>query len=219
MSELSEISSGRSPANRARIQQSILENNVDLWWFKDPKRSLLCYSVAVVLILGFEIGGIVLISTATSKSSEWRFGVGILLTILALLILVKQLVSSAIQDMSCLRSRAQVNILRSGGLIDLLMILVAACAVLICGIVLIIIAKSDPDLSDIPWNDILNAGVILTVAASVILLSLVLYVVIIHFYPQMGIRSSARGLPEIYIISAGISERRPREASSTSNLI
>ncbi|XP_007885279.1 transmembrane protein 125 [Callorhinchus milii] len=208
MSELSEISSGRLPADRARIQQSILEDQMDLWWFEDPKRSILCYSGAVVLILGTGVGGIVLLSSATSKSSEWRIGVGTVLCLLALLILLKQLLSSAIQDMNCMRNRAQIDILRSGGLIDHLVCLVAGSMLVTCGCILAILAKSDGYLADIPWNDMLVAGVTLTVAGSTILLSLLVYMLIIKFCPQIGARSPSRGIPNVYIISGGISERR-----------
>ncbi|GCC34135.1 transmembrane protein 125-like [Chiloscyllium punctatum] len=220
MPELSEIMSGNFPASRSRIQQSILEDQVELWWFQDLKRSILCYSVAVILILGTGLGGIVLLSTATSKSSEWRLGVGTVLCLLALCILLKQLMSSAIQDMNCMRSRSQIDKLRSGGLIDYLIILVAGLIILICGHALIILAHSDPYPSGRSWSDMLIAGVAITLAGYIILLSLLVYSLIFKFCPHIASSSSNRGVPTVYMISSGNAEGRPREfSSSTANLI
>uniref|UniRef100_UPI00398E6B66 transmembrane protein 125-like n=1 Tax=Pristiophorus japonicus TaxID=55135 RepID=UPI00398E6B66 len=220
MPELSEIMSGRFPANRSRIQQSILEDQVELWWFQDLKRSILCYSVAVILILGSGLGGIVLLSTATSKSSEWRLGVGTVLCLLALVILLKQLLSSAIQDMNCVRNRAQIDKLRSGGLIDYLIISVAGFIILTCGYVLIILANSSPHLSGRSWSDILIAGVAITLAGSIILLSFVVYSLIFKFCPHIAASSPSRGVPSVYIISGGNTEGEQREiSSSTANLV
>lgn len=220
MPELSEITSGRSPANPLRIQQSILEDQVELWWFQDLKRSILCYSVAVVLILGTGLGGIVLLSTATSKSSEWRLGVGTVMCLLALGILLKQLLSSAIQDMNCMRNRTQINKLRSGGLIDYLLILIAGSVILICGYVLIILANSDPRLSPRSWSDMFIAGVAITLAGSIILLVLLVYSVIFKFCPHIVPGASGGGELSIYVISTSTAQGRQREVSSSAaNLI
>ncbi|XP_072130716.1 transmembrane protein 125-like [Mobula birostris] len=220
MSEQSEIASGRPPANPFRIQQSILEDQVELWWFQDLKRSILCYSVAVVLILATGLGGIVLLSTATSKSSEWRLGVGTVLCLLALGILLKQLLSSAIQDMNCMRNRTQINKLRSGGSIDYLLILIAGSVILICGYVLIILANSDPHLSVRSWSDMLIAGVAITLFGSIILLLLLLYSLIFKLCPHIVTGTSGRAELSIYVIPAAVTEGRQRQvSSSTANLI
>ncbi|XP_048395618.1 transmembrane protein 125-like [Stegostoma tigrinum] len=220
MSESSEIRSARYPANRSQIQQSILDDQMELWWFQDVKSSILCYSVALVLILAIGVGGIVLISTATSKSGEWRLGVGIFLCLLTLVILFKHLLTSAVQDMNCVRSRAQINRLRIGGLIDYLVILFTGFITLTSGYVLIILANADPYLSGQTWNDMLIAGVILTVAGSLILLLLFLYVIIFKLYPHLASRFTNRSVPTVYTISGGnIEERQWRFSSSTANLI
>ncbi|XP_067892467.1 transmembrane protein 125-like [Heterodontus francisci] len=220
MSELSEITSGRFPANRSRIQQSILEDQVELWWFQNLKRSILCYSAALVLILGTEVGGIILIFTTTSKLSEWRLGVGIFLCLIALVILFKQLLTSAIQDMNCVRNRAQIDRLKCGGLFDYLVILFTGFMILTSGYVLIILANADTYPSGRSWNDMLIAGVILTVAGSIILLSLFLYVLIFKLCPHLAARSTSRRAPSVYTISGGNTEGRQRELSnSTANLI
>ncbi|XP_078264424.1 transmembrane protein 125 [Rhinoraja longicauda] len=216
MPELSEMTTpGRSPANPLRIQQSILEDQVELWWFQDLKRSILCYSVAVVLILGTGLGGIVLLSTATSKSSEWRLGVGTVMCLLALGILLKQLLSSAIQDMNCMRNRTQINKLRSGGLIDYLLILIAGSVILICGYVLIILANSDPRLSLRSWSDMLIAGVAITFSGSVILLVLLVYSVIFRFCPHIVPGYTGRGELSIYVISTSTTEGRFHQVQPT----
>ncbi|XP_078074912.1 transmembrane protein 125-like [Mustelus asterias] len=220
MSELSEITSGRYPANRSRIQQSILEDQMELWWFQDTKRSILCYSVALVLILGTGVGGIVLISTATDKSGEWRLGVGIFLCLLTLVILFKHLMTSAIQDMNCVRSRAQIDRLRSGGLIDYLVILFTGFVILTSGYVLIILANADPYPVGGPWNDMLIAGVILTVAGSIILISLFIYVIIVKLCSHLATRSTNRRVQSVYTISRGNTGGTQRDfSSSTNNLL
>ncbi|XP_041064548.1 transmembrane protein 125 isoform X2 [Carcharodon carcharias] len=219
MPELSEIMSGRFPANPSRIQHSILEDQVELWWFQDFKRSILCYSVAVILILGTGLGGIVLLSTATGKSSEWRLGVGTVLCLLALAILLKQLLSSAIQDMNCMRNRTQIDKLRSGGLIDYLIILVAGLITLVSGYVLIMLANSDP-YPVRSWSDMLIAGVAITLAGSIVLLSFLVYSLTCKFCPLIVASSPNRRVPSVYVISTGNTEARPRElSSSTANLI
>uniref|UniRef100_UPI00398EC020 transmembrane protein 125-like n=1 Tax=Pristiophorus japonicus TaxID=55135 RepID=UPI00398EC020 len=218
MPELSEITSGRFPANRFRIQQGILEDQVELWWFQDLKRSILFYSVALVLVLGTEVGGIVLISTG--ESGEWRLGVGIFLCLLTLVILFKQLLTSALQDMNCVRNRAQIDKLRSGGLIDYLLIVFTGFTILTYGYVLIILVNSDPYPSGRTWNDKLITGVILTVVGSIILFSLLIYVLIFKLIPYIAARSRNRGVPSVYTISGGNTEGRQREiSSSTANLL
>ncbi|XP_041064546.1 transmembrane protein 125 isoform X1 [Carcharodon carcharias] len=219
MSELSEFTPGRFPTNRSRIQQSILEDQMELWWFQDVKRSILCYFVALILILGTGVGGIVLISTVTSKSGVWRLGVGIFLCLLTLVILFKHLMTSAIQDMNCVRSRAQIDRLRSGGLIDYLVILFTGFMILTSGYVLIIIANADSYPSRRFWNDMLIAGVTLTVAGFIILLSFFIYVIIFKLCPHLAARSMSRRVPSVYIISEGNTEGTQRGFSSTANLI
>ncbi|KAF2984392.1 hypothetical protein EK904_003335, partial [Melospiza melodia maxima] len=85
MPELAELSSPRTPADADHIQRNILEEHVELWWFQDPKKSILCYGMAVVLILACGIGGIILLYSTSSRSGEWRLAVGTTLCLLALL--------------------------------------------------------------------------------------------------------------------------------------
>ncbi|KAJ3599149.1 hypothetical protein NHX12_033112 [Muraenolepis orangiensis] len=127
-------------ADPTQIQQSIMEEQVELWWFRDPGKSLLCYCVAVLLILSCGLGGVGLLSTTTSVSSKWRLGAGMALCLLALGVLLKQLLSSAVQDMNCVRSRRRIDVLKSGGLADLIVVLIAGSAMLICGGVLLHLA-------------------------------------------------------------------------------
>ncbi|XP_072366703.1 transmembrane protein 125-like [Scyliorhinus torazame] len=220
MSELSVVSSDRFSANRSRIQQSILEDQMELWWFQDLKRSILCYSVALVLVLGTGVGGIVLMATATDVSGEWRLGVGIFLCLLVVIILFKHLMTSAIQDMNCVRSRAQIDRLRSGGLVDYLVILFTGFMILTSGYVLIILANADPYPVGEFWNDMLIAGVILTVAGSIILLSLFIYVIIFKLCPHLAARSTSRRVQSVYTISGVNTGGTQRGfSSSTDNLI
>uniref|UniRef100_A0A3Q3W7S5 Uncharacterized protein n=1 Tax=Mola mola TaxID=94237 RepID=A0A3Q3W7S5_MOLML len=117
-----------------------LEDQVELWWFREPRQSLLCYCASVALILGLGLGGVGLLSTTTSLSGEWRLGVGTTLCLLALVVLLKQLLSSAIQDMNCVRSRRRIDQLKSGGRADPPLILAVGLAVMLCGTVLLCLA-------------------------------------------------------------------------------
>ncbi|XP_062338334.1 transmembrane protein 125 [Osmerus eperlanus] len=122
------------------IQRRALEEQVELWWFREPLRSLLCYCTSVGLVLGLGLGGVGLLSTTTSLSGEWRLGVGTTLCLLALAVLLKQLLSSAVQDMNCIRSRRRIEQLKSGGCADPVLILVTGLALLLCGGVLMHVA-------------------------------------------------------------------------------
>ncbi|XP_070830897.1 transmembrane protein 125 [Chaetodon trifascialis] len=123
-----------------RVQRRVLEDQVELWWFRQPRRSLLCYCASVALILGLGFSGVGLLSTTTSLSGEWRLGVGTTLCLLALAVLLKQLLSSAIQDMNCVRSRRRIDQLKSGGRADPALILAVGLAVMLCGAVLLCMA-------------------------------------------------------------------------------
>ncbi|XP_059839970.1 transmembrane protein 125-like [Hypanus sabinus] len=220
MSGLSEIRAGRFPANRSRIQQSILEDQIELWWFQDMKSAILWYSVALFLILGTGIGGIVLISTTTSKSGEWRLGIGILLCLLSLVILFKQLLTSALQDMNCVRNRAHIDKLRSGGLIDYLVISFTGFIVLTCGYIVIIEAKSEYYPPVRYWSDKLIAGVVLTVIGSTILSVLFFYVLIFKLYSYIVARSTIRREQNVFTISgSNVMESRTEISTSTSNIL
>lgn len=219
MSELVEITSGRLPANRSRIQQSILDDQVELWWFQDMKRVVMCNAVVLVLALGSGIGGIVVISTATSKSGEWRLAVGIVLCLLCLVILFKQLLTSALLDMNCVRNIARIHKLRSGGLLDYLVILFTGFAVLTCGCVLIILVQSEFYPASRFWSDKLIAGVTLTVAGHIILLSLLFYVSIFEIYPKIRARFTDRREQNVFTISGSDAvERQTPISTRTTNL-
>ncbi|XP_068195992.1 transmembrane protein 125 [Antennarius striatus] len=118
----------------------VLEDQVELWWSRDPRRSLLCYCTSVGLVLGLGLGGVGVLSGATGASGEWRLGVGATLCLLALVVLLKQLLSSAVQDMNCVRSRRRIDQLRSGGGADPALMAAVGVAVVICGTALLLVA-------------------------------------------------------------------------------
>ncbi|XP_010213971.1 PREDICTED: transmembrane protein 125 [Tinamus guttatus] len=220
MPELAELSTPRTPADADHIQRNILEEHVELWWFQDPKKSILCYGVAVVLILACGIGGIILLYSTSSRSGEWRLAVGTTLCLLALLVLLKQLLSSAIQDMNCIRSRDQIELLKSGGFSDCLVLLLSALVLLICGIVLTVLATTSTQPSSVrPLGSMFTSGIILLAAGSTILLSLLLYVLC-----TSCCRAAPRGLEtgeiSVFTISGRLAaNRRLPPTSSMANLI
>ncbi|XP_066482162.1 transmembrane protein 125 [Tiliqua scincoides] len=219
MPELEELGGPRPPANPGQIQRNILEEHVELWWFQEPRKSLICYGVAVALILACGAGGIALLYSTSSRSGEWRLAVGTTLCLLALLVLLKQLLSSAIQDMNCIRSREQVELLKSGGASDCAVLLLTALVLLVCGTVLTVLS-STTSVGTSPLASMFISGVVLTAAGGILLQSLLLYLMWTsccgHQNRNMG---SNRAL---FTISGRISSSASEQlapTSSTANLI
>ncbi|NWZ77779.1 TM125 protein, partial [Poecile atricapillus] len=200
---------------------NILEEHVELWWFQDPKKSILCYGMAVVLIMACGIGGIILLYSTSSRSGEWRLAVGTTLCLLALLVLLKQLLSSAIQDMNCIRSRDQIELLKSGGFSDCLVLLLSALVLLVCGVVLTILSTTTTtQLSPArPLASMFTSGVILLTAGSAILLCLLLYLLCTSCR-RAAPRSLETGEIRVFTISGRLAgNRRLPPTSSMANLI
>lgn len=157
----------------ALLGHRVLDNQVELWWFSQPRHSLLCYCASVVLILGLGLGGVGILSTTTSLSGEWRLGVGTTLCLLALAVLLKQLLSSAIQDMNCVHSRRRIEQLRSGGRADPALILAVGLAVGLCGTVLLCLARIGERSRD--NGEMLVSGLVLMAAGAGMALAVVGY--------------------------------------------
>ncbi|KAJ7986274.1 hypothetical protein DPEC_G00338240 [Dallia pectoralis] len=208
--------------DRARIQRSVLDEQVELWWFHDPAKSLLCYSVAVLLILGCGLGGIILLSSTTSFSSDWRLGAGTALCLLALAVLLKQLLSSAVQDMNCVRSRRRIGILKSGGLSDLLVVLVTGLCLVICGAVLLKLALGyHMPKPGVALNDMYISGVVMLAGGTAAVVGAGLYagVVLLVERTRHGRRFWDRALG-VFTISGRHMDQGSRETtSSLANLI
>ncbi|RVE61501.1 hypothetical protein OJAV_G00171520 [Oryzias javanicus] len=165
--------------DRTLTRPRVLEDQVELWWFREPRHSLFCYSASVALIVGLGLGGVGLLSTTTSLSGPWRLGVGTTLCLLALAVLLKQLLSSAIQDMNCVRSRRRIEQLKSGGRGDPALILAVGMGVAFCGAILLCIAT----LSDQRYDrrGMLVSGIVLTMAGASMALAVVAYGVLMQF--------------------------------------
>ncbi|XP_068599989.1 transmembrane protein 125 [Brachionichthys hirsutus] len=210
------------PADPLRIQNNILEEQVELWWFRDPEKSLLCYCVAVLLIVGCGLGGVGLLSTTTSVSSEWRLGAGTALCLLALGVLLKQLLSSAVQDMNCIRNRQRIDMLKSGGLSDVLVVLITGTSLLICGGVLLHLALAN----DMPkpgqaLNDMYISGVVLLAGGGAAVIGVGIYSVSVALLERTrrGRRFVDRVF-SIFTISGHMDHQARRETtSSLANLI
>uniref|UniRef100_A0A8U7M8A0 Uncharacterized protein n=1 Tax=Corvus moneduloides TaxID=1196302 RepID=A0A8U7M8A0_CORMO len=195
-------------ASQPSLGGGLNPKHVELWWFQDPKKSILCYGMAVVLILACGIGGIILLYSTSSRSGEWRLAVGTTLCLLALLVLLKQLLSSAIQDMNCIRSRDQIELLKSGGFSDCLVLLLSALVLLVCGL--------SPAR---PLASMFTSGVILLTAGSAILLCLLLYLLCTSCC-RAAPRSLETGEIRIFTISGRLAgNRRLPPTSSMANLI
>nr|XP_046264552.1 transmembrane protein 125 [Scatophagus argus] len=211
------------------MQQHVLEDQVELWWFREPRRSLLCYCASVALILGLGLGGVGLLSTTTSLSGEWRLGVGTTLCLLALAVLLKQLLSSAIQDMNCVRSRRRIDQLKSGGRADPALILAVGLAVMLCGTVLLCLVTIGNRVHD--SKEMLVSSLVLMAAGTGMAFAVVGYSVLIYFKRRREQRrrlmmriSRARRLRSravrVFSVSGGqVSQARRETFSSRISLI
>ncbi|XP_028328729.1 transmembrane protein 125 [Gouania willdenowi] len=163
----------------ALLQHRALEEQVELWWFREPRRSVLCYCASVALILGLGLGGVGLLSTSTSLSGEWRLGVGTTLCLLALAVLLKQLLSSAIQDMNCVHNRRRIDQLKSGGRADPMLMVAVGLAVMLCGTVLLFVAVGGRQAQD--RRDMMVSGFALMAAGAGMTSAVVAYKVMVLF--------------------------------------
>ncbi|XP_048351898.1 transmembrane protein 125 [Sphaerodactylus townsendi] len=225
MPELEQLGISRPPANAGQIQRNILEEHVELWWFQQPRKSFLCYGVAVALILACGVGGIALLYSTSSRSGEWRLAVGTTLCLLALLVLLKQLLSSAIQDMNCIRNREQVELLKSGGASDCAVLLLTALVLLVCGTVLTALSYtttpngSTPTTTQ-PLANMFISGIVLTASGAILLLSLLLYLTFTSCRATTSHIRNAGNDRALFTISGRIAaSQQLTSTSSTANLI
>ncbi|XP_048845824.1 transmembrane protein 125 [Brienomyrus brachyistius] len=205
----------------AHIQRNILEDQVELWWFREPRKSLLCYCLSVGLILGCGLGGVGLLSSTTSPAGEWRLGAGTALCLLSLAVLLKQLLSSAVQDMNCVRSWRRIELLKSGGLSDVLVVLLTGLALLICGLVLLHLAlASGFSHAQLHHNDMFLSGVVLLVLGGVTVLAVAGYYLAASLLRRQMSRQRLQGrAPRVFTISGQMRERQQATTSSMANLI
>ncbi|XP_069020600.1 transmembrane protein 125 [Embiotoca jacksoni] len=208
------------------MQRRVLEDQVELWWFRDPRRSLLCYCASVALILGLGLGGVGLLSTTTSLSGEWRLGVGTTLCLLALAVLLKQLFSSAIQDMNCVHSWRRIDQLKSGGRADPALILAVGLAVTLCGTVLLCVATIGSRSHD--SREMLVSGLVLMAAGAGMALAVVGYSVLVYLKRRKEQRIRRRRMRlitarrrlgsqavRVFSVSGGQMSQARRETSSS----
>uniref|UniRef100_A0A3Q3QCP8 Transmembrane protein 125b n=1 Tax=Monopterus albus TaxID=43700 RepID=A0A3Q3QCP8_MONAL len=190
------------PAFCSTVIQHVLEDQVELWWFREPRHSLLCYCASVALIVGLGLGGVGLLSTTTSLSGEWRLGVGTTLCLLALAVLLKQLLSSAIQDMNCVHSRRWIDQLKSGGRADPALILAVGLAVMLCGTVLVCVSTVSSHSHN--SREMLVSGLVLMAAGTGM---------------ALAVRRRARRLGsqavQVFSVSGGQMSQARRETSSS----
>lgn len=206
---------GFHQADPSRIQQDILEEQVELWWFSEPRKSLLCYSASVALVVGCGVGGVGLLSSTTSLSSEWRLGAGTALCMLALAVVLKQLLSSAVQDMNCMRNRQRIDVLKSGGLSDVLVVLLTGLSLLICGAVLLNVALGyhmpKPGQA---LNDMFISGVVLLAGGGFTVVAVTIYSVVVFLLarirPERSLRDRMLG---IFTVSGQMRARRETTSS------
>ncbi|XP_008580503.1 PREDICTED: transmembrane protein 125 [Galeopterus variegatus] len=208
----------QAPGGRG-LPRDVLAEQVELWWSQQPRRSALCFTVAVGLVAGCGAGGVALLSSTSSRSGEWRLAVGTVLCLLALLVLAKQLMSSAVQDMNCIRQAHHVALLRSGGGADALMVLLSGLVLLVTGLTLAGLATAPVPAQ--PLAAMLSVGIALAASGSLLLLGLLLYQVGVsgHCPPILAatpsIPSGPSGSGGIFSISGQLSAGRRHETTSS----
>ncbi|EFB30291.1 hypothetical protein PANDA_015134, partial [Ailuropoda melanoleuca] len=211
------MSEGEAPAPLGRgLPPDMLAEQVELWWSQQPRRSALCFAVAVVLVAGCGAGGVALLSSTSSRSGEWRLATGTVLCLLALLVLVKQLMSSAVQDMNCVRQPHHVALLRSGGGADALVVLLSGLVVLVTGLTLAGLAAAPAPAR--PLAAMLSVGIGLAASGSLLLLGLLLYQVGVsgHCPPlHAAAPSTHSGHGSIFSVSGQLSAGQRHETTSS----
>lgn len=214
------MSEGEAQAPRGRgLPPDVLAEQVELWWSQQPRRSALCFAVAVGLVAGCGAGGVALLSSTSSRSGEWRLAVGTALCLLALLVLVKQLMSSAVQDMNCIRQPHHVALLRSGGGADTLVVLLSGLVLLVTGLTLAGLAAGPAPAR--PLAAMLSVGITLAASGALLLLGLLLYQVAVsgHCPPTRtaapATRSDHRGNGSVFSISGQLSAGQRHETTSS----
>ncbi|XP_004647652.1 transmembrane protein 125 [Octodon degus] len=198
------------------LPPDMLAEQVELWWSQQPRRSLLCFTIAVGLVAGCGAGGVALLSSTSSRSGEWRLATGTVLCLLALLVLVKQLMSSAVQDMNCIRQAHHVALLRSGGGADALVVLLSGLVLLVTGLTLAGLAAAPAPAR--PLAAMLSVGIALAALGSLLLLGLLLYQVFVsgHCPPTHGAAPAThRGTSNIFNISGQLSAGQRHETTSS----
>lgn len=205
----------RAPPGRA-LPPDMLAEQVELWWSQQPRRSALCFGVAVGLVASCGAGGVALLASTSSRSGEWRLAVGTVLCLLALLVLVKQLMSSAVQDMNCIRQPQHVALLRSGGGADALMVLLSGLVLLVTGLTLAGLAAAPAPAR--PLAIMLSVGIALAASGSLLLLTLLLYQVGVSGHcPHIRAAgpSTHRDNGSIFSISGRLSAGQRHETTSS----
>lgn len=194
--------------------QPDVEDQVELWWFGEPCASLLCYASSVVLVLVLGTGGVVLLSSASSappSSAVWRLTVGSALCILALVLVLKQLLSSAVQDMGCVRSRRRIVQLRSGGSADPSLLLAVGLALMLAGAAVLLCLGS---------SHMLLTGTLLLSCGGAVVLSVAAYAVMKYVQERRERRSRRiRRRVRVYTVAAQRSHVWRDSASSQADLI
>ncbi|XP_043941687.1 transmembrane protein 125 [Protopterus annectens] len=221
MAELEDMSPPRTPPDPLEMQRNILDEHLDLWWFRHPKKSIVCFCFSVTLILACGIGGVVLLSTTSSRYGEWRLGIGTVLCLMALIILMKQLMTSAIQDMNCIRSREQIDMLKSGGFSDTIIILITSVILVTSGAVLL--SLYEPQIAPYPAktsNHMLITGIVLAVVGTLMLISVFLYFMFgLYSCHIPGPRTIRRDHTGVFTISGRLAGNQRPTTSSMANLI
>lgn len=194
------------------LQRQAVEEQVELWWFNKPHVSLLCYCFSVAMVLSLGSAGVGLLSTASSAvgpSVLWRLGVGSTLCLLALVVLMKQLLSSAVQDMGCIRSRRRIEQLRSGGTADPVLLLFTGLALVVCGTTLLSLSESDMMLS----------GVTLLASGGAVVLGVIAYGVTVYVQGRRNVRRRRRQRVRVYTVTGQRNRPWRDSTSSQSNLL
>ncbi len=148
-------------------------------------------------------------SSAAGPSMLWRLGVGSTLCLLALLVLMKQLLSSAVQDMGCIHSRRRIEQLRSGGTVDPVLLLFTGFALLVCGTTLLCLTQLDMLLS----------GVTLLASGSAVVLGVMVYGVKVYVQGRRITRRRRQRRLRVYTVTGQRNRPWRESASSQSNLV
>lgn len=197
-----------------RAQRNLLEEQVELWWFREPRKSLACYCISVALVVACGAGGVGVLSTTTSTSGAWRLVVGVALCLLALAVILKQLLSSAVQDMGCVHSWGRIRALKSGGPSDHALVLLTGAALLVCGAALLGLAPPHPGPGS-PLSDMRVTGTVLLAGGGATVLGAAGYSAAAYLLDRTGSGRRLRERTAAIFSIAGRMGQTGREATSS----
>uniref|UniRef100_UPI00358F68B0 transmembrane protein 125 n=1 Tax=Myxine glutinosa TaxID=7769 RepID=UPI00358F68B0 len=157
--------------NLSRMR-NLVEEDVELRWFRKPHISILCFSSLIGLGVLCLLGANFVIINDGRGSSSWQMGTSITLWLVGLFIAMKLLLTSTLQDVNPFQSQRIVDLMKSGGTLDLILVGGSGTSFLLIGVFLLGFAFSSSD-----WSHMLIVAVSFITCGVLVLLAVTGYLI------------------------------------------